>query len=221
MCAPTGDDGPSEERIYGAPARAQRSGSRGESRSSEMRELSPPGGSEGYEACDDEGAASWTHRKPSPHRGEGGPKGRMRGRMRGASPPWAPSSASLRSAPSPKGEGFLRRARRLGAPTSAPAEVVRRHEITHHVGRGLAPSAQSLPPSFASQMPPPSSEGGFLRGCSLWPPLTRTDSPCQGADSPYQGEMSRSDRGDREMAKGGRDAVERSETGGKIAPFSS
>ena len=40
---------------YGAPARAQRSGSRGESRSSGMRELSPPGGSEGYGACDDEG----------------------------------------------------------------------------------------------------------------------------------------------------------------------
>ena len=39
-------------------------------------------------------------------------------------------------------------------------------------------------------------------------PLTReADSPCQGADSPYQGEMSRSDRGDRE-------AVERSETKG-------
>ena len=167
MCAPTGDDGPSEERIYGAPARAQRSGSRGERRSSEMNELSPPGGSEGYEACDDEGAASWTHRKPSPHRGEGGPKGRMRGRMRGASPPWAPSSvslrstaspwkgeaimghavcaptaqhrrrtassASLRSALSPKGECFLRRARRPGAPVSAPAEVVRRHERN---GRG-------------------------------------------------------------------------------------
>ena len=186
MCAPTGDDGPSEERIYGAPARAQRSGSRGERRSSEMNELSPPGGSEGYEACDDEGAASWTHRKPSPHRGEGGPKGRMRGRMRGTSSPWAPSSVSLRSTASPwKGEAFLRRARRPGAPTSAPAEVVRRHEITHHVGRGLAPSAQSLPPSFASQMPPPSSEGGFF----YWSPLTR-------------------------------DAVERSETGGKIAPVS-
>ena len=51
-----------------------------------MNEFSPPGGSEGYEACDDEGAASWTHRKPSPHRGEGGPKGRMRGRARRASP---------------------------------------------------------------------------------------------------------------------------------------
>ena len=144
-------------------------------------------------------------RKPSPHRGEGGPKGRMRGRMRGASPPWAPSSVSLRSTASPwKGEAFLRRARRPGAPTSAPAEVVRRHEITHHVGRGLAPSAQSLPPSFASQMPPPSSEGGFLRGCSLWPPLTRADSPCQGADSPYQGEMSRSGRGDRELSSAAR-----------------
>ena len=132
-----------------------------------MNELSPPGGSEGYEACDDEGAASWTHRKPSPHRGEGGPKGRMRGRMRGASPPWAPSSVSLCSTASPwKGEAFLRGARRLGAPTSAPAEVIRRHEITHHVGRGLAPSTQSLPPSFASQMPPPSSEGGFFAGFS-------------------------------------------------------
>ena len=158
----------------------------------------------GRQAPRKEGRPHVAARKPSPHRGEGGPKGRMRGRMRGASPPWAPSSVSLRSTASPwKGEAFLRRARRPGAPTSAPAEVVRRHEITHHVGRGLAPSAQSLPPSFASQMPPPSSEGGFLRGCSLWLPLTRTDSPCQGADSPYQGEMSRSDRGDREMAKGG------------------
>ena len=98
------------------------------------------------------------------------PAGPDEGAMRGASPPWAPSSVSLRSTASPwKGEAFLRGARRLGAPTSAPAEVVRRHEITHHVGRGLAPSAQSLPPSFASQMPPPSSEGGFFP----WPPLTR------------------------------------------------
>ena len=91
--------------------------------------------------------------------------------MRGASPPWAPSSVSLCSTASPwKGEAFLRGARRLGAPTSAPAEVIRRHEITHHVGRGLAPSTQSLPPSFASQMPPPSSEGGFFAGFT--PPYT-------------------------------------------------
>ena len=140
MCAPTGDDGPSEERIYGAPARAQRSGSRGESRSSEMNELSPPGGSEGYEACDDEGAASWTHRKPSPHRGEGGPQGRMRGRMRGASPPWAPSSVSLRSTASPwKGEAFLRRARRLGAPCSCACRGRQAPRKCTPVGRGLPP----------------------------------------------------------------------------------
>ena len=44
-----------------------------------------------------------------------------------------------------------------------------------------------------------------MRCCDSRPPLARADSPCQGADSPYQGEMSRSDRGDRE-------AVERSET---------
>ena len=67
-----------------------------------MSELSPSGGSEregelaqrakrdrpgAYGACDDEGAASWTRRKPSPHRGEGGPKGRMRGQIeRGVTP---------------------------------------------------------------------------------------------------------------------------------------
>ena len=120
-----------------------------------MNELSPPGGSEGYEACDDEGAASWTHRKPSPHRGEGGPKGRMRGRMRGTSSPWAPSSVSLCSTASPwKGEAIMGHA--MCAPTA-------QHR------RRTASSAQSLPPSFASQMPPPSSEGGFFP----WPPLTR------------------------------------------------
>jgi DNA (cytosine-5)-methyltransferase 1 len=37
----------------GVPTRAQRSGSCGERRSSEMSELSPSGGSEGYGACDD------------------------------------------------------------------------------------------------------------------------------------------------------------------------
>lgn len=37
----------------GAPARAQRSGSRGERSRSEMSELSPQGGSEGYGACGD------------------------------------------------------------------------------------------------------------------------------------------------------------------------
>ena len=35
--------------------------------------------------------------------------------------------------------------------------------------RGRTRCARSLPPSFASQMPPPSSEGGFFP----WPPLTR------------------------------------------------
>ncbi len=39
--------------LFGAPARAQQSGSRGERRSSEMSELPPQGGSEGYGACDD------------------------------------------------------------------------------------------------------------------------------------------------------------------------
>ena len=39
--------------LLGAPARAQRSGSCGERRSSEMCELSPEGGSEGYGACGD------------------------------------------------------------------------------------------------------------------------------------------------------------------------
>lgn len=39
--------------INGVPAQAQRSGLRGERRSSEMSELSLLGGSEGYEACDD------------------------------------------------------------------------------------------------------------------------------------------------------------------------
>ena len=38
---------------YGVPAEAQRSGFGGERRSSEMSELSPQGGSEGYGACDD------------------------------------------------------------------------------------------------------------------------------------------------------------------------
>ena len=38
---------------YGAPAEAQRSGFGGERRSSEMSELSPQGGGEGYGACDD------------------------------------------------------------------------------------------------------------------------------------------------------------------------
>ena len=38
----------------GVPARAQRSGSRGERSRSEMSELSPTGGSEGYAACGDE-----------------------------------------------------------------------------------------------------------------------------------------------------------------------
>ncbi len=39
--------------IYGVPAQAQRSGLRGERRSSGMNELSPLGGSERYGACDD------------------------------------------------------------------------------------------------------------------------------------------------------------------------
>ncbi len=42
-------------QINGAPARAQRSGSRGERSRSEMSELSPSGGSEGYAACGDDG----------------------------------------------------------------------------------------------------------------------------------------------------------------------
>ena len=143
----------------------------GERRSSEMSELSPPGGSEGYGACDDEGAAPCGRPQAFPPQGGRWPAGPDEGAMRGASPPWAPSSVSLRSTASPwKGEAFLRGARRLGAPTSAPAEVIRRHEITHHVGRGLAPSTQSLPPSFASQMPPPSSEGGFFAGFTPYIP---------------------------------------------------
>ena len=138
--------------------------------------------------------------------------------------PTAPPSAPFGGTSPARGEAF-RGARRLGAPCSCACRgrqaPLRKYALCR-ARRPGAPchTARSLPPSFASQMPPPSSEGGFLRGCSLWLPLTRTDSPCQGADSPYQGEMSRSDRGDREMAKGGRDAVERSETGGKIAPVS-
>ena len=40
-----------------------------------MNELSPLGGSEGYRACDDEGAASWTHRKAFPPQGGRWPEG--------------------------------------------------------------------------------------------------------------------------------------------------
>ena len=43
-----------KSRSCGAPARAQRSGSRGERRRSEMSELSALAGSEGYGACADE-----------------------------------------------------------------------------------------------------------------------------------------------------------------------
>ena len=41
-------------KIFGAPAGAQRSGSGGERTNSGMTELSPPGGSEGYGACEDD-----------------------------------------------------------------------------------------------------------------------------------------------------------------------
>ena len=41
--------------VKGAPAQAQRSGLRGERRSSGMSELSALAGSEGYGACDDTG----------------------------------------------------------------------------------------------------------------------------------------------------------------------
>ena len=51
---------------------------------------------------------------------------------------------------------------RRGAPMCAPRTGVRTHE-----------AAQSLPPSFAPQMPPPSSEGGFFVEAFLWPPLMR------------------------------------------------
>ena len=47
----------------GAPTRAQRSGSRGERRSSGMSELPPIGGSEGYAACDDDGALTTSDSK--------------------------------------------------------------------------------------------------------------------------------------------------------------
>ena len=50
------------KRPPGAPARAQRSGSRGERRSNGMSELSLPGGSEGYGVCDD----ATTRPRPSP-----------------------------------------------------------------------------------------------------------------------------------------------------------
>lgn len=47
----------------GAPTRAQRSGSRGERRSSGMSELPPIGGSEGYAACDNDGALTTSDSK--------------------------------------------------------------------------------------------------------------------------------------------------------------
>ena len=75
------------------------------------------------------GGPMWPPAKPSPHRGEGGPKGRMRGRTRETSPPWAPSSVSLRSTASPcKGEAFFVGRDDSARPALAPAEVVRCHE---------------------------------------------------------------------------------------------
>ena len=47
----------------GAPTRAQRSGSRGERRSSGMSELPPIGGSEGYAACNDDGTLTTSDSK--------------------------------------------------------------------------------------------------------------------------------------------------------------
>ena len=43
-----------EERHNGAPAQTQRSGPRGGRRDSGVSELSPSGGSEGYEDCPDD-----------------------------------------------------------------------------------------------------------------------------------------------------------------------
>ena len=141
-------------------------------------------------------------RGPSPHRGEGGPKGRMRGRMRGASPPWAPSSVSLRSTASPKGEGFgppRAAAPTDNAPDLPPGGKVARPEAVTDEGTTYG----AFPVNGIPQSPPcggdsPLSQGGRARmvrpvspsvicfanatslvrgrlfaGCSLWPPLTR------------------------------------------------
>ena len=102
-------------------------------------------------------------RGPSPHRGEGGPKGRMRG----ASPPWAPSSVSLRSTASPKGEGFG--PPRAAAPTDnapglPPGGKVARPEAVTDEGTTYG----AFPVNGIPQSPPcggdsPLSQGGRAR----------------------------------------------------------
>ena len=154
-------------------------------------------------------------RGPSPHRGEGGPKGRMRGRMRGASPPWAPSSVSLRSTASPKGEGFgppRAAAPTDNAPDLPPGGKVARPEAVTDEGTTYG----AFPVNGIPQSPPcggdsPLSQGGRAR-------MVRPVSPSvicfANATSLVRGRLfflAPSDEG----------AVERSETGGEIAPDSS
>ena len=59
-----------------------------------MSELSPQAEANDMELATTKGRPH-VAAQPSPHRGDGGPQGRMRGRRLGASPPWAPSSVSL------------------------------------------------------------------------------------------------------------------------------
>ena len=53
--------------------------------------------------------------------------------------------------------------------TESPSHRLAAATAPFHKGAGRVWCARSLPPSFASQMTPPSSEGGFFP----WPPLTR------------------------------------------------
>ena len=96
---------------------------------------------------------------PSPHRGEGGPKGRMRGRRLGASPPWVPSSVSLRSTASPlKGEAFfVWGAASRTRPNPVPAESSGTAKEHEPVGRGTTPPMRGRWPKARGGrgLPPP------------------------------------------------------------------
>ena len=94
------------------------------------------------------GAASWTRRPlPSPHRGEGGPKGRMRGRARQRTPCVGREKVNWPEGPREAGLG-----RDPARPATPPGLSLRHLLRKCHL---------------------PHQREAFCGGCSLWPPLTR------------------------------------------------